>query len=136
MTLTSAMSPVRTNTMLFVCFRCSAPHPMMVVLGTLWFHRTQASRTLGWWAHWPHWTSGMCGWAMHLLCIGEVFALPSTPIGPVFLVSFRLVPQGLTTTTLVLLLFPLGPTKRPHPPMGLKALMPRVVPLVVRSRWM
>ena len=74
----------------------------------------------------------MCGWAMHLLCIEEVFALPLTPIGPVFLVSFRLVPQGSTTTTLALLLLPLGPTKRPHPPMGLKALMPLVVQLVVR----
>ena len=69
----------------------------------------------------------MCGWAMHLLCIEEVFALPLTPIGPVFLVSFRLVPQGWTTTTLALLLFPLGPTKRPHPPKGLK---------VVRCCWM
>ena len=30
-TLTSAMLPVRINTMLFACSRCSAPHPMMVV---------------------------------------------------------------------------------------------------------
>ena len=92
--------------MLFACSRCLAPHPMMVVLGISWLHHTRASLTLGWWPHWPHWTSGMCGSAMHLLCIEEVFALPLTPIGPVFLVSFRLVPQGSTTTTLALLLFP------------------------------
>ena len=50
---------------IFACFRCSPPHPMMVVLGILWLHPTRASRTLGWWPQWPHWTSGMCGWAMH-----------------------------------------------------------------------
>ena len=64
-TLTSAMLPARTNTMLFACFRCSPPHLMMVVLGILWLHPTRASPTLGWWPQWPHWTSGMCGWAMH-----------------------------------------------------------------------
>ena len=26
---------------------------------------TGLPRTLGWWPQWPHWTSGMCGWAMH-----------------------------------------------------------------------
>ena len=61
----SYMLPARTNTMLFACFRCSPPHPMMVVLGIMWLHPTRASRTLGWWLQWPHWTSGMCGWAMH-----------------------------------------------------------------------
>ena len=30
----------------------------------------------------------MCGWAMHLLCIEEVFALPLTPITPVFWFHF------------------------------------------------
>ena len=134
-TLTAAMLPVRTNTMLLACRRCSAPHPMMVLLGILWLHHTRASWTLGWRPHWPHWTPGMCCWAMRLLCIAEVFALPLTPIGPVFLVSFRLVPQGSTTTTLALLLFPLGPAKRPHPPKGLKALMPLVVQLVVTCCW-
>ena len=64
---------------------------------------------------------------MHLFCIKEVFAHPLTAIGPLFLVSFRLVPGGSTTTTLAQLLFLLGPTKRPHPPMGHKALMPVVV---------
>ena len=73
---------------------------------------------------------------MHLLCIAEVFDLPLTPLGPVFLVSFRLVPQGSTTTTLALLLFSLGPAKQPHPPKGLKALMPLVVQLVARCCWM
>ena len=91
---------------------------------------------LGWSPHWPHWTSGMCGWAMHLLCIAEVFPLPLTPIGPVFLVSFRWVLQGSTTTTPALLLFPLGPAKRPHAQKGLKALMPLVVQLVVMCCWM
>ena len=42
----------------FACSRCSAPHPMMVVLGILWLHHTRASRTLGWRPHWPHWTLG------------------------------------------------------------------------------
>ena len=57
-------------------------------------------------------------------------------MGTVFLVSFRLVLPGWTTTTLALLLFPLGPAKRLHPPKDLKALMPLVVQLVVRCCWM
>ena len=89
---------------------------MMGVLEILSLHHTWDSRTLGCWPRLPHWPLGMCGWGMHLLCIGEVFALPLTPISPVFLVSFRLVPRALTTTTLAPLLFPLGPTKNPQPP--------------------
>ena len=58
------------------------------------------------------------------------------PNRPVFLVSSRLVPQGLTTPTVALLLFPLGPKKRPHPPINLRALMPLLVQMVVRSCWM
>ena len=113
-------------------FPMFSPTPDDGCAGDWWLHHTRASRTLGLWPHWSHWTLGMCCWAIHLLCIEEVFALPLTPIGRLFSVSFQLVPQGSTTTTLAPLLFPLGPAKRPHPPMGLKPLMPLVVQSVVR----
>ena len=49
---------------LFLMFS-PTPDDGLIVLGILWLHPTRASRTLGWWPQWPHWTSGMCGWAMH-----------------------------------------------------------------------
>ena len=46
-------------------FPMFSPTPDDGCVGILWLHPTRASRTLGWWPQWPHWTSGLCGWAMH-----------------------------------------------------------------------